>query len=146
MASGLTEAFYQVIDSVTDWKQAVDIACKPLNKTGCIKESFCKELIANALLTDKHGIIAPYVVLPFGKVVEGVQRNARSILLLKQPFNFDDSFAPIRLLVVIAASNAHCHLAILRSTASVLNDSQQCKAILNGTDARDLERIFGGEV
>ena len=142
------EVYFRAIESAGGgWQQAIDIACRPLVDAGCVDAGFGERLIANVRDADDGGFVAPCAVLPLREVIDGVRRRSQSVLLLRRPFYFDGSDMPIRLLVLIAAADAHDHLAMLRSTMSTLNDAARLEGILDEKDAKSLERAFiGGEV
>jgi ascorbate PTS system EIIA or EIIAB component len=110
----LQEETIQVIEELSDWKEAVKIAANPLLIRGTIEPSYINAMIENIKTLGTYVVISPEVAIPHAHPEKGVNQVGMSLLKLNKPVNFlNDEKYPVRFLFCIAAIDHTAHLKAL---------------------------------
>lgn len=131
-----------ILESVSDWREAIYICLQPLIKKECVDVQYGDAVIKNVEKYGKNFMISPYIVLPHARPEQGVNENSISVLLLKKPCSFGNSKMPIKLLIIMASKDSKSHLQILQSISKVLNDEKCMKTIVNSSTKEELYMKF----
>lgn len=72
----------------TDWRQAVEIATRPLVAYGAAQPCYVNGIIENTLNWGPYYLIAPGIALPHARPEQGANYNQVSITTLRTPVAF----------------------------------------------------------
>ena len=126
----------QLLDGVSTWQEAIRKSSTPLILGGYITEKYPEEIIRQTEKLGAYYIIKPAVALAHASVNFGVNQRQMSALLLKRGVHFPKHAEPVRLLIILAASDATSHLQALKKLAQVLIDDSRLERIfLSSTPA-----------
>lgn len=116
MIMNLTKAFKENNSirlglQATTWQAAIKLSVEPLIESGAVVEKYYENIIAS---TEEHGpyyILMPGMAMPHAMAGEGVNRDAFSLVTLKEPVAFSDG-KEVSVLLCLAATSAAIHTSV----------------------------------
>ena len=90
----------------TDWKEAVKVAVDPL-----IESEYYDAIIESTEEYGPYYILMPGMAMPHARPEAGVQRDAFSLITLKQPVVFSDG-KEVSVLLALAATSSKIHTSV----------------------------------
>ncbi len=134
----------QVMEGLTDWKEAVKAAAKPLLLKGIIEPSYIDAMIENIVTLGPYVVIGPEVAIPHARPEKGVNQVGMSFLKLNKPVNFlnNDEY-PVRLLFCIAAIDNTTHLKALSQLTTLLNEKNNLERLKELESIEEMIALFG---
>ncbi|MCV4795839.1 SgcA family PTS sugar transporter subunit IIA, partial [Escherichia coli] len=99
----------------TDWRQAVEIATRPLVAYGAAQPCYVNGIIENTLNWGPYYLIAPGIALPHARPEQGANYNQVSITTLRTPVAFgNEECDPVWLLLCVSATDANAHILTIQ--------------------------------
>ena len=132
----------QIIDSVSDWKDAIRMAVLPLEQDGYVEPRYKEEIISNVEAMGPYIVLAPYIALPHARPEQGVCKSQIAVTLLRKEVDFEEGSKPVRLLITLAASDNNSHLDALMVISDLLQKEETVEKILNSKDEEELYSYF----
>ncbi|MCM3718315.1 BglG family transcription antiterminator [Fictibacillus phosphorivorans] len=129
----LTTQTIQLAAKVTDWKEGIRTASKPLLELGTIEESYVESMIESIEANGPYVVITPGVAIPHARPEEGVRSLSMSLLKLDEAVEFAPG-KPVRLIIVLAAADSESHLRALVQLTTLLGDPANIEDILQSKD------------
>lgn len=129
----------QILDSVSDWQEAICISTKNLIEQGYITENYPKTIIE---LTEKHGayyVLCPDVALVHARPEDGVIHKQLALTLVKAPITFKGKEDTVRLIITLAAEDSESHLEVLQQIAKILSDEKRIQSLM---EMKDVDSLF----
>ncbi len=132
----------QIVESVTDWKDAIRISVQPLEQHGYVESRYKEEIISNVESMGPYIVLAPYIALPHARPEQGVKESQIAVTLLQNEVRFAGDEKPVKLLIALAASDNNRHLDALMSISEILQNEDTVQKILNSKDKEELYSYF----
>jgi PTS system ascorbate-specific IIA component len=132
----------QILESVSDWQEAIDISTQALIEQGYITANYPKAIIE---LTEKYGayyVLCPDVALIHARPEDGVIHKQLAVTLVKKPVKFKGKEDQVRLLITLAAEDSESHLRVLQHIAEILSDQQRIASFMKIEDTDHLYQKF----
>ena len=132
----------QVLDSVSNWQEAIYVSTKNLIDQGYITENYPKKIIE---LTEKYGayyVLGPDVALVHARPEDGVIHKQLAITLLRKPVKFEGKDYTVRLIITLAAEDSQSHLNVLQQIAEIISDSRRLQSFMDIKDRDSLYENF----
>lgn len=112
----------QVGVSVTDWKDVIAIAAKPLIEGGYIHESYSQAVINNTLEHGPYYVFEEGLAIPHARPESGVIKNCFSMVLLTEPISFAGS-NKADIIIMFGAKDGKSHIEDgIRSIVNLLEN------------------------
>jgi len=135
----LTKQHIQFVDSVADWKEAIEIAAQPLLNNGCITTEYIHAMINNVVEMGPYIVIAPGVALPHARPEHGVKQIGMSFLKINNGCFFSEKEEHcVYLLIVLAAIDNETHLKALSQLAKLLSNKKNMNLLLSSDSVDDV--------
>ena len=132
----------QIVESATDWKDAIRISVRPLEQQGYVESRYKEEIISNVESMGPYIVLAPYIALPHARPEQGVKESQIAVTLLQNEVRFAGEEKPVKLLIALAASDNNRHLDALMSISEILQNEDTVQKILNSKDKEELYSYF----
>lgn len=139
LKSILSKNTIQVIDTVSNWQDAVNLASKPLVDSGAITTEYIKNMIQSVKDNGPYMVLTDYFALMHARPGEGVSQNAMSLLVTKEPVDLVGK--PIKIFLIMAATDNTSHLKSLQEVMSVFMDQSEYQTVLSG-DKEKIVKLF----
>ncbi|WP_187378573.1 BglG family transcription antiterminator [Oceanobacillus jeddahense] len=123
--------------AVKDWKEAVEVAAKPLIKDQSINKSYVNKMIQHINHYGPYVVLSKHLALPHANSAGGVNKTGISVLHLQEPvdlFGFS-----IYVFVVLASWDNKQHLRALGQLTELIKDKNSVQQII---DAHKKEQII----
>lgn len=126
----LTKDHIQVVDSVSNWQEAVDLASQPLLDKELITQTYVDNMKKSVADNGPYMVLTDYFALMHAKAGEGVNTQCMSLLVTKEEVSLEGK--PVKIFLVLAAENSESHLESLQSIMSVFMDEAKYQTIISG--------------
>ncbi|MCH3975214.1 MAG: PTS sugar transporter subunit IIA [Bifidobacterium tibiigranuli] len=134
-------------ESVTDWRQAIDIVAAPLLHNGAVTPEYIEAMKASIAGPGGTYIdLGGGVALAHARPESGVNATALSVLHVETPFLLADSAEhPISTMFCLAATDANAHIELMQDLAALLTDDERRGALNTVTTADEIRSVFEEE-
>lgn len=132
---------YQVAQQITDWKEAIRFAAKPLLENQCVTENYIHSMIQNVIDNGPYIVIMPYVALPHTRIEEGALKTGVSIVKLSEAVMFPED-KEVKLIIAFSAYDNETHMKLLSSLVDVLMEESVMKQVLSCNSVESLKELF----
>lgn len=128
-----------------DWRQAVEIAARPLITFGAAQPGYVAGIIDNTQNWGPYYLIAPGIALPHARPEQGANRNQVSITTLKTPVAFGhEECDPVWLLLCVSATDANAHILTIQRISQFIDSPGRLAAVRQAqTDAALFAQVCG---
>ena len=128
--------------NVSDWKEAIHVACEPL-----IAQNYCTEEYEKAVFesTEQFGpyyVLCENLALIHASSRSGVNDTQMAITVLKEPTRFTPDGWDVRVLVTLVAKDSHSHIKGIQAVSCIFEDQNKVNRILNVTEPKEIFDLF----
>jgi PTS system ascorbate-specific IIA component len=108
------------------WRNAIKLACRPLEQQGKITEGYARAIISATEQDGPWYILSPAFALPHARPEAGVlsRNSALSLLCCSESVDFPDH-PGIRLIVVLAAADSEKHIQTIQRLVCWLDEGDR---------------------
>lgn len=139
----LSKDCIQIVEFVSDWQAAIQLAAQPMLKKGMIEERYIEAMIETVHTLGAYIVIAPNIAMPHARSESGALKNGFAILKLKTPVLFDETKeSQATLILPISCVDNATHMKMLQALAAVLGDPTLTTQVLNSNDIDEIYNIF----
>ena len=130
----------QIVDGVNNYKEAINLASKPLLKREYIASTYVEAMIQ---AIEKYG---PYIVLqdefamPHASPAEGVHKTGLALLIVRN--GVDLLGHNVKVFLVLAPETKDALNAILTEFAEFLMNKQNVKNLYNAKDVESIQNLL----
>lgn len=132
----------QIFPSVASWRDAIYLACRPLEQGGFITKDYAQKIIEDTTSMGAYYVLIEDVALIHARPEDGVISSQLAVTLLEEPVQFTSDSFPARLLITLAASDADSHLETMQALAQMLMDPNRIADIVSLRNEHELYRAF----
>ncbi|WP_221913409.1 PTS sugar transporter subunit IIA [Streptococcus halichoeri] len=93
------------------WQEAVRLSVDPLIESGAVDAAYYQAIIASTEAYGPYYILMPGMAMPHARPEDGVNRDAFSLVTLKQPVTFADG-KEVQVLLTLAATSSAIHTSV----------------------------------
>ncbi|MGT2929085.1 PTS sugar transporter subunit IIA [Streptococcus dentasini] len=97
--------------SASTWEEAVKLSVTPLIESGAVKEEYYQAIIDSTKEYGPYYILMPGMAMPHARPEAGVERDAFSLITLKEPVRFSDG-KEVQVLLALAATSSQIHTSV----------------------------------
>ena len=137
LKSILSKNSIQVVDSVSDWQDALKKASQPLLDSGVITGEYVSNMIKSVQDNGPYMVLTDYFALMHARPGEGVSQNGMSLLVTRNQVDLEGK--PIKIFLVMAATDNTSHLKSLQNVMSVFMDQKAYQPIVDGNRDKIIE-------
>ena len=143
LATWLNNEKIQYVESVADWKEAIQIAGLPLLNEGAISQSYIEAIIRLKEEIGPYFVIAPRIAMPHARPEEGARALGLSVVKLAKAvvFNADEN-DPVDTLFMFAAPDSNSHIEMISQLAELLSDESEMEKVFNARSKEELNAIL----
>lgn len=137
----LSKDFIQFTDKNLNWKEAIELAAKPLLEHQYIEDSYISAMINKVEEIGPYIVLAPRVAVPHARPEDGAKRLGISLLKTSKPvdFNFEDNDENnVNLIFVLSTIDNSSHLKALQQLANLLDDDESINKMIDIGDKDEL--------
>ncbi|MCT4781886.1 MULTISPECIES: BglG family transcription antiterminator [Exiguobacterium] len=136
----ITQDNVQLMERVSDWKEAIRLAARPLEENASIETRYIETMIANVEQHGPYVVLMPDVAIPHARPEDGVRSLGMSVLKLTEPVVFPTD-KPVRLFFVLAAIDQTTHLKALAQLTELLGNEADLNHVLASKTIEDILRV-----
>ena len=132
-----------VIDSVSDWKEALELVCAPLLEDGSITPGYLDAIYSSTEKNGPYYVVAPHIAMPHARPEEGVKRNALSLLVVKNGVEFHSSENdPVHIVLLLAACDSNQHIELITSIYNFFCEEEDVQKVISATSPENVIEII----
>lgn len=131
-----------VVNTVTDWREAIQIAAEPLLQKNAITPQYIERILTLKEEIGPYFVIAPHIAMPHSRPEDGALAQALSLLVISQGVNFDSENDPVNIVLLLAAKDSNSHLEMLSQVAELFADESAVQALIQAKDKQSAADII----
>lgn len=134
---------WQCADTIDDWREAIKLACQPLEQKHIISESYTNAIIQTTGQLGCWYILSPGFALPHARPQQGVTSSQSHLSLLRiiNDCLFPDH-EPVGLVIVLAAASNNQHITTIQRLTNWLDTDNRLARILISQHRQQLHAII----
>lgn len=137
----------EVVNSVKNWQEAIDIASSMLLKDKCITEEYIEEIKENIELNGEKFLVDHDIFLAHSRPGNKVSKNALSFLKINEGIIFPNiTNKKIKLLFIISALSSKYHMNWLKKFARIMDDIDLVTKLNNAQTKEEILEIFKNKI
>lgn len=129
--------------SVENWEDAVMLGSKPLIEKKHIDASYVNAMINSVEKYGPYMVLADNFALMHARPEDGVNKTSMSLLVSKDILDMKGK--PVKVFLILAASDNKSHINALSEVTELLSDDKNFKVFMEGNKKEILNLIKGGE-
>ncbi|MBA7933304.1 PTS sugar transporter subunit IIA [Klebsiella sp. RHBSTW-00215] len=143
ISTWLTEKKIQIVDSVSDWKQAVAISAQPLLADESINEHYIEAIFRSHEELGPYYVLAPGLAMPHARPEQGAKKIGLSLLHIKEGVSFDaDENDPIYVVIMLCAVSGDEHIRMITALAEIFCDETRLESLLNASTIEEINSVI----
>ena len=124
----------QIVDSVSDWKQAIRLSAQPLLAKETMTEAYIDAIF------NSHQELGPHA-----RPEQGAIKNGLSLLHIKQGVSFDaEENDPIYVVIMLCALSGNEHINMITALADIFSDDERLSALLKASSIEEIQGVIKG--
>lgn len=128
----------QIVDHVSDWKEAITVSLQSLVEQGYVTSEYGKSIIQITEDMGPYYVLTEDVALIHGRPESGVLKKQLAVTVLRKPIKFSEDGYPVRLLVALAATDSESHLSVMQTLAELFMSEGAINDIVNAQSAQQI--------
>lgn len=146
LSNWLNKDKIQYVESVADWKEAIQIAGRPLLEEGAISPAYIDSIIKQKEEIGPYFVIAPRIAMPHTRPEHGATALGLSIVKLGLAVEFQsEENDPVDAIFMFSAPDSNSHIEMISQLAEVLSDDEVMQQIFDSKSSAQLQAILLGE-
>jgi len=143
IAEMLKKENIQIIDQVSDWREAIRVSVQPLVDTGYVEPRYIDGIISNTEEMGPYYVLCDDVALLHGRPEQGVKEKQLGVTIVRKPVAFaEDGSHQARLLVTLAATDGEAHIDVMRALAELFMDESKIAELVSSDSVDEIYQIF----
>ena len=135
----------QIVDSVSDWKQAIRLSAQPLLAKETITEEYVEAIFKSHQELGPYYVLAPGLAMPHARPEQGAIKNGLSLLHIKQGVSFNaDENDPIYVVIMLCALSGDEHINMITNLAEIFSDDERLSALLKASTMETIQTVING--
>lgn len=135
----------QIVDSVSDWKQAIRLSAQPLLAKETMTEAYIDAIFNSHQELGPYYVLAPGLAMPHARPEQGAIKNGLSLLHIKQGVSFDaEENDPVYVVIMLCALSGDEHINIITALADIFSDDERLSALLKASSIEEIQRVIKG--
>jgi len=139
----LTAEVVQIVGQAKDWRDAIALSCQPLIKNGSIEPRYVEAIYRSHEAIGPYYVVGPGIAMPHARPEEGANKLSLALTVIPSGVNFDaDENDPVKLLIVLAATDSTSHIEIISQLAQLFDNEQDTQALLQATTVPEILSVI----
>ncbi|WP_034915775.1 PTS sugar transporter subunit IIA [Erwinia sp. 9145] len=139
----LTPDVIQIIPACEDWRQAISLACQPLQDNRTIEGRYVEAIFRSHEEIGPYYVVGPGIAMPHARPEEGANKTGISLTIIQQGVNFGSAGNdPVHLVIVLAASDSNSHIGIISSLAALFDNPDDTASLIAAKNVADIHAIL----
>ncbi|AUU84228.1 MULTISPECIES: PTS sugar transporter subunit IIA [Leclercia] len=135
----------QIVDSVSDWKQAIRLSAQPLLAKETITEEYVEAIFKSHQELGPYYVLAPGLAMPHARPEQGAIKNGLSLLHIKQGVSFNaDENDPIYVVIMLCALSGDEHINMITALAEIFSNDERLSALLKASTLETIQTVING--
>lgn len=135
----------QIVDSVSDWKQAIRLSAQPLLAKETMTEAYIDAIFNSHQELGPYYVLAPGLAMPHARPEQGAIKNGLSLLHIKQGVSFEaEENDPIYVVIMLCALSGDEHINMITALADIFSDDERLSALLKASSIEEIQRVIKG--
>jgi len=128
----------RILNAVSDWKDAIQIAIEPLIEQGYCEQRYIDGIIANTYKFGPYYVLCENLALIHAEANKGVIATQLSITVLKNPVKFKKDGVDVRILIGLGAIDSEAHLYAMQAISNIFTDVNRINKIINASSTEEI--------
>lgn len=137
----------EVVNSVNNWQEAIDIASSMLIKDKCVTKEYVEEIKENIEINGEKFLVDHDIFLAHSRPGNKVNKNALSFLKINEGTVFPNvKNKKIKLVFIISTLSSKQHMNWLKRFAKIMDDIELVTKLNNAQSKEEILEIFKNKI
>ncbi|MCI6152966.1 PTS sugar transporter subunit IIA [Fusobacterium perfoetens] len=137
----------EVVNSVNNWQEAIDIASSMLIKDKCVTKEYVEEIKENIETNGEKFLVDHDIFLAHSRPGNKVNKNALSFLKINEGTVFPNvKNKKIKLVFIISTLSSKQHMNWLKRFAKIMDDIELVTKLNNAQSKEEILEIFKNKI
>ncbi|MGY5956135.1 PTS sugar transporter subunit IIA [Kosakonia sp. BK9b] len=133
----------QLLDSVENWPQALEMCARPLLAAGIITPDYVTAIVAQHHKLGPYYVLAPGLAMPHARPEEGATGLGLSLLKLQCGVAFGaQDFDPVDTIIMLAAPDKHSHIEMIATLAELFSNDEDMQLLHRASTLEEINKII----
>ncbi|OED51027.1 PTS mannitol transporter subunit IIA [Endozoicomonas sp. (ex Bugula neritina AB1)] len=133
----------KIVQSITDWKESIHVVAEPLIKDESISSQYVDSIFKSTYELGPYYVLAPKIAMPHARPHEGANKNALSLLIVKEGVSFhSEENDPVHLILLLSAQGSNEHIEIITSIADFFGNDHDIEKVIAAQSDQDILEIL----
>lgn len=132
----------QILDRVSDWREAIHVAVQPLVDGGYCESRYIDGIIENTEKLGPYYVLCENLALVHGSTDQGVLKRQIAITLLREPLKFKEDGYDVRVMVTLAATDPESHMEVLQAMSILFSTPESVEKVINAATIDEIYDLF----
>ncbi|MGG4607357.1 PTS sugar transporter subunit IIA [Providencia sp. Me31A] len=139
----LTPNVIQVVESASNWQDAIKIACQPLINNKFIEPRYIDAIIQSHEKIGPYYVLGPGIAMPHARPEDGVNQLSLGLTVIKQGVEFgSEGNDPIKLLITLAATDSNSHIEAIAKLAELFDNQEDIDSIMQSENVDGILQVI----
>lgn len=139
----LTPNVIQVVESASNWQDAIKTACQPLINNKFIEPRYIDAIIQSHEKIGPYYVLGPGIAMPHARPEDGVNQLSLGLTVIKQGVEFgSEGNDPIKLLITLAATDSNSHIEAIAKLAELFDNQEDIDSIMQSENVDGILQVI----
>ncbi|MGD8171949.1 PTS sugar transporter subunit IIA [Vibrio sp. TRT 21S02] len=139
----ITASNVKILESVADWKQAIDIVGQCLLEQRAIEKHYLDAIKTTADQLGPYFVLAPMIAMPHARPDDGVNHNSLSLLVVRDGVEFHSTENdPVKIILLLAAIDSNQHIELITSISEFFCCDKDVEAVSKAQNKEQILKIL----
>lgn len=130
----------KVVESVSNYEEAIKISCDMLEKSGAVENRYFDAIKEKIKEYGPYFCIADGICMPHARPEDGALKNEVCILKLNNPVDFQGK--SINVFFTLSATNGDSHMDLLKKVADICMNKDKLNIIKKANNKEEIMEVF----
>ena len=133
----------QILDAVSGWKEAIELACRPLIEDNSVTPGYLEAIYQSTEKLGPYYVLAPHIAMPHARPEEGALQNVLSLVVIKEGVEFGSSENdPVNIVLLLAAQNGHQHIEMITAISDFFCNDDDVQSVIEADSIQNISNIL----
>ena len=140
----INKEMIDIVESVSDWKEAIILASNPLLENGIITKNYQEKMISNVVDMGPYIVLSKDIAMPHARPEDGANKSAISVLKIINRVKFDEE-KNVNIIIALACSSDDDHIKTLQYVSETLSNPDNYRELIEAKDVNQIYKILKGK-
>jgi len=130
-------------ETISDWREAINISLQPLLDDGCVDHSYKEAIFKMHKKIGPYYVLGPGIALLHARPEDGVHQLSLGMTIVKNGVSFGSpDNDPVHLIITLAATDKNSHVDIIAGVSALFLNEEDISELIKSDNVDDVYSII----